>query len=226
MLIAPAEQRRLLAAITDESYRDAAEFKFVTGWRGDEVMTLQWKYIRHDSGTIRLVEQYSKTGEPRDFPLIGTVAKIIARWEKKRLSHCSFVFHRGGRAIGYTNWRRAWQRAACSTGFGRMDPNGHYQGVNLHDTRRAFMTDSIDSGMDPQQAKTLSGHKTNAMLERYRIVRKGPLVRAIERREQYVEQRTKERKIVALSEHRERARGTRDLAQISHNPTDDTHKAQ
>jgi hypothetical protein len=43
VLISPAQQKRPVAPITDECYRDAVDFKFATGWRGNEVRTLQWK---------------------------------------------------------------------------------------------------------------------------------------------------------------------------------------
>ena len=195
VLIAPAEQRRLLAAFTEDAYRDATEFKFTTGWRGNEVLTLEWRHMRQDS--IRLVEEYSKTGEPRDFPLAGVVAGIVERWRAKRVPICPFVFHRGGRPLSYTRWKIAWQRAAVAAGLGQLI-DGKYRGVNLHDTRRAFVTDSINAGVDPQTARTLSGHKSNTIFERYRIVTNEVLARAVEKRERYVESRADGTKVMPM----------------------------
>lgn len=222
VLIAPAEQRRLLAFITDECYRDATAFKFATGWRGDEIVTLQWRYVRQESGVIRLAEQYTKTGEPRDFPLAGEVAEIIRLREQERQPHILHVFHHAGRPIHYSNWRRAWQRAACQAGLGSLDSKGHYKDVNLHDSRRAFITDGVDSGLDPQVVRTLSGHKTNSVFERYRIVKIETLSRAIERRERYVERRATEQKIVVLAERR----GDQNVAQMLANPNLGERKRQ
>jgi integrase len=217
VLIAPAEQRSLLAAFADDCYRDAVEFKFASGWRGNEVLTLEWKHVRADS--IRLAEEYSKTGEPRDFPLTGAVAQLIEHWRAMRSPICPYVFHRRGKPLSYSNLRRVWRRAACKVGLGSMN-GGRYQGVNLHDTRRAFVTDSVNAGIDPQTARTLSGHKTNSIFERYRIVTSEVLARAIERREQYVEQRATEQKVVVLSERR-----TRKVRHQLDNPTETPQKA-
>jgi hypothetical protein len=131
-------------------------------------------------GVIHLAEPYSKTGKTRDHPLTGIVADIIDRWETKCVPVCPFVFHRKGRPLSYKSLERAWQQAARGLGLGSIDPNRRcfkYQGVNLHDTLRAFVTDAINSGDDPQTMMVVSGHKTCAMLDCYRILKTDTLAR-------------------------------------------------
>ena len=197
VLIEPAGQRRLLAAMVEDVYRDATEFKFATGWRGDEVLTLKWRHVRE--GSIRLIAENAKTDAARDFPLTGKVAEIIERRAAERVPASAYVFHRKGHPLSYETWRRRWQLAASEVGLGHMEGK-RYQGVNLHDCRRAMATESIDAGIDPQVVMALTGHKTNAMLDRYRIIKTETLARAIQRREQYIENRvTESPKVVRLA---------------------------
>jgi integrase len=191
VLIEPAETERLCAAFTDSAHRAMAEFYFCTGWRGNEIRSLRWENVRDD--TIHLVEENSKTGETRDFPLAGKVCEILARREQQRLPFCPWVFHRNGKPISYKPYLRAWRRATIAAGLGPVNP---------HDCRRAFVTSAVDSGIDPQVARTLSGHKTNAVFERYRIIKTDILKTAIEQREQYVEGRANQRKIIPLRKAR------------------------
>jgi integrase len=206
MLIAPAEQQRLIAALEDECDRHMAEFYFATGWRGIEIRGLQWPYVRTESDVIRLIEENSKTGEPRDFPLTGKVAEIIARREAARLPFCPFVFRRHGRPVSYREWLERFERAAIKCRLRSYDPKRpkrhRYVGVKPHDSRRSFCTEAMDAIGDSQIVRALSGHKSNTIFERYRIVKVETLKRAIEKREQYVAQRAANRKVVPLAERR------------------------
>jgi integrase len=198
VLIQPAEAQQLCASFTDSVHRDIAEFYFCSGWRGHEIRNLKWENVRED--TIRLVEQFSKTGEARDFPIFGQVREILERRQVARLPFSSWVFQRAGKPIGYRAYLNAWKRAAKKAGLGLVNP---------HDARRSFVTTAVDSGIDPQVARTLSGHRSNAIFERYRIIQTETLRQAVERREQYVESRTNQRKVVSLTD--------RKVARNSHN---------
>jgi integrase len=199
-LVEPAEQRALIAALDDECYRDMAEFYFATGWRGGEIRKLEWRHVRDD--TIRLVAENTKTDTARDYPLVGAVAEIIKRRAAKRVPACSYVFHWRYRQVNYFTWLKAFKAAAVKAGLGTYDPNrqkGHrYQGPTPHDSRRAFATESVNSGVDPQVVMKLTGHKTPRMLDRYRIISADTLARAIEKREQFVSEQQKPRKVIPL----------------------------
>jgi len=59
------------------------------------------------------------------------------------------------------DFRRAWEKATTSVGL----PNLYF-----HDLRRTAVTNMIeDFGFSPEEARQISGHKTNSMVERYRI---------------------------------------------------------
>jgi integrase len=154
--------------------------------------------VKRSSGLIRLAEEHSKNKEPRDFPLVGAVAALIDKWEARHLPHCPFVFHCNGTSIEATSWRRAWRKAAIQAGLGHFDADGKYNGINLHDTRRAFVTDMINAGQDSQTVMALSGHRSRAIFDRYRILQTANLVRAIEGHEQYLDEHSAERVVVPL----------------------------
>jgi integrase len=226
-LVAPSEQARLIAAFDDETYRDVARFYFATGWRGLEIRSLRWEDVRHESGVIHLVEEFSKNGEPRDFPLTGRVAEVIARREAERLPFCPYVFHRGdGKQVVYRTWLKKWKWAAIKAGLGTYDRNRmrfRYQGISPHDARRSFCTEAMNAVGDSQIVRTLSGHKSNTIFERYRIVRTETLARAIEMREEYVatKEPSQTAKVVVLAEHR----NSHNVALKSHNSGDELPKA-
>jgi integrase len=188
-LIAPGQQARLIAAFDDECFAEMARFYFTTGWRGREIRLLEWAHIRGD--TIRLVAENSKNKEPRDFPIVGAVAAILARRRLSQSRVCPFVFHRNNKAVPYTTWLCAWDAAATKADI---------PGAKPHDCRRAFVTNRVNAGIDPQTVRTLSGHRSNAVFERYRIITTSVLADAIERGEQYVEQRANDSKVVSLAD--------------------------
>jgi integrase len=186
-LVEPAEQAALIAAFEDETYRSMCEFYFCTGWRGGEIRKLEWRHVGTDS--IRLISENSKTNEPRNYPLVGDVLEIIARRRTARIPACPYVFHRHYKQVGYRSWLYAWDAAAAKAGLA---------GVKPHDARRAFATESVNSGIDPQTVMALTGHKTPAMLNRYRIISADTLAKAIERREQFVTEQQKPRKVIPI----------------------------
>jgi integrase len=49
-------------------FQDFGDFAFLTGWRTMEVLTLRWRQIDFDAGTIRLEPGTTKTGAARQFP--------------------------------------------------------------------------------------------------------------------------------------------------------------
>jgi integrase len=186
-LITPDEQDQLTAALNDECYADMARFAFITGWRGGEIRKLRWADVRENS--IRLVSENAKTNQARDYPLAGEVAEVIERWRAKRVPACPFVFHKRSRAVGHRCFLKAFERAACKIGLGTYDasrPRYHrYVGPKPHDARRAFVTETLDSGVDEATAMRLTGHATTSMIERYHIPTLEPLAIAIKQREQY-----------------------------------------
>jgi integrase len=78
-----------------------------------------------------------------------------------------WVLHREGRRL--LTYRAQWNRARKK--IGRED-------LHLHDLRHAAVTNMLDAGIDESRAMKVVGHKTFAMIKRYRIVAERHVVEA------------------------------------------------
>jgi integrase len=185
--------------------RDAVEFELRTGWRGIEMRQLRWADVLWDAGVIRLREANSKNDEARDFPLVGVVREIIERARTRCTPACQHVFHKNGKPLT-DRYRVHFERAAVTIGLGQFDAQGKYAGVKPHDCRRAFITNGINEGIDPQILKKLSGHKSDVVFRRYHIIRTPDLARAVERLDGYLESHSKNSKVVGAGRFAQKPR--------------------
>jgi integrase len=137
--------------------KDVLRFAYHSGWRKSEILTLEWRDMQGD--VIRLRPEIAKNKEGRIIIVIGEIANIIARRAEERVESCPYVFHRDGQWIKHYN--RAWRTAREKAGL----PN-----KLCHDTRRTAVRNMDGAGVPRQTAKQITGHKTDAVYNRYRIV--------------------------------------------------------
>ena len=91
--------------------------------------------------------------------MFSKVANIVARRPAERVESCPYVLHREGQRIKHYN--RAWRTAGEKAGLpGRL----------LHDAQSTAVRNMDRAGAPRQTAKQITGHKTEAMYNRYRIV--------------------------------------------------------
>ena len=98
-----------------------------------------------------------------------------------------FVFHREGRQLG--NFARAWA-SACKA--------AKVQGRLFHDLRQTAVRNMIRAGVPQAVAKKISGHETNSVFERYKIVSEGDKLDALRRRRIYLEARDEKHNVMPL----------------------------
>ena len=87
-----------------------------------------------------------------------------------------FVFHERGRPIG--DFRKAWASACIAAGFSRVDklegPEGEEEQTVpttiFHDLRRSAVRNFDRNNVSPSTAMKITGHKTDSVYRRYRIV--------------------------------------------------------
>ena len=153
----PDELVRLLAALP-KPLDDVAQFAAFTGWRRQEVLGLRWSEVDRQAGEIRLPPARSKNGYGRVMLLEGPLAVIVARrWSLRALT--PWVFHRLGKRL--RDFRHSWTNACDAAGVpGRL----------FHDLRRTFVVHSDRAGILPAVARSMTGHRSEAMRQRYRIV--------------------------------------------------------
>jgi len=137
---------------------DLVRFAFTIGWRKGEILTLKWSDVDRERQQITLRREHSKNEEPRVVPLVGELAEIIERrWAARGTS--GHVFHRAGRPI--RDFDVAWENACTAAGK---------PALLFHDLRRSAVRNLVSSGVDESVAMKITGHKTNSVFKRYRIV--------------------------------------------------------
>jgi len=191
----PAEFERLCAALP-EHLRDLAKFLYLSGWRKNEALTLEWRDVELErghsgeiiGGTVRLRAERSKTKRTRALPLADDLLAIIARADASRTLACPNVFARDGKALG--SFRKAWRSACKAAGL---------KGLLVHDLRRSAVRNLVRAGVPESVAMGFTGHLTRTIFDRYDIVAASDLEAAAAKMTAYVRERSQEQpKVVPL----------------------------
>jgi integrase len=162
-----AEQRAAIRAHLEPVYQDALDFAMLTGWRKQQILSLEWTDVHGDE--IRVSGDKTKTGAAHVLPISGDVREILARREKARQLGCPWIFHRAGERI--RNFRKAWASATKAAGCPEL---------LFHDTRRSAVRNLVHAGVGQATAMAISGHKTVDVFRRYSIVTNADVARALE----------------------------------------------
>lgn len=150
----------LLVALPDH-LKAPVKFAMLTGWRMEsEVLTLTWKQVDFDAGTVRLEPGTTKNSEGRIFPF-GTWPELrdLLLEQRKRSLGISWVFHKGGRKMPQ-RWRDDWHRACREVGL---------TGTIPHDLRRSAVRRLERARVPRSVAMMLTGHKSETVYRRYAI---------------------------------------------------------
>ncbi len=91
--------------------------------------------------------------------VVGEIAAIIKRRRVARFDLLPYVLHRCGEHIG--DFRKAWNKACRQAGI---------EGKIAHDLRRTAVRNIVRAGVPERIAMSISGHKTQAIFDRYNIV--------------------------------------------------------
>lgn len=160
--------------------------------RNGEISSLSWDGF-HD-GTPRLLTLFgenSKTGDPRQIPVVGPLEPIIARRLNARMEGCDRIFHSNGKSLskrvgGLQDWcYREW-KAACQKA--RL-PN-----LNVYDLRRSAVRNLTHAGVAQATTMKISGHRTADTFRRYMIEDSEDTANAFRRVASYVRRQKKRRK--------------------------------
>ncbi len=162
-------------------------FAFLTGWRKQEVLTLEWKNVDFEAGEVRLDATFSKNGNARTFPFTAELEDLLREQLalrqdlKKRGKICPLVFPKGdGSQVG--EFRKSWKTACQNSGVpGRL----------FHDLRRSAIRHFVRSGIPQSVAMKLSGHKTDSVFRRYDVVSNEDLAIAAHLLEQAIARKAK-----------------------------------
>jgi integrase len=124
-----------------------------TGMRSGEIRNLQWRDLDFDTGFLILRE--TKNGQTRHSPMDSTVIELLRQWPRTAGSEFVFTNAAGGR-IGWLQhgFRKALARAGLSD-------------LHFHDLRHTFASQWMMAGGDLYVLRSILGHKSVAMTQRY-----------------------------------------------------------
>jgi len=188
-----SEVDAILAAIENRDYYDFIYCLYVTGWRTGEVRNLRRRHVSFTDDCIRLDPGTTKNGDGRVFPLCDGLREIFKRRLEKPGFGDEYVFTyelRGKRRpIG--DIQKAFNTACYKAGipcitepWSYVEPKSGktFSGVRvikcsrlLHDFRRSAVKNLTNMGTPEKVSMDLTGHRTRAVFDRYRIVSKTDL---------------------------------------------------
>jgi integrase len=180
--LTPAQFEQLLPHIPAD-LQDLAEWAYATGQRRGETLLLTWAML--DGDVLRIPGWITKTKKGRTLPLDTKLAAIIERRRALRQVNVNgvtemseYIFTRDGQRIG--SFEKSWRTACKAAGLA---------GTIYHDMRRSAVKNLTDSGVPRALAMKVSGHRSEAVFERYNIKLDEQVRAAMEQAEAY---RTKE----------------------------------
>ena len=182
------EFEAVMSNLEDQDIKDFCEWFFFTGMRPGETKALTWADFSRDTWTIRLQGKDAKTGQPRSIALEGPLRAIIERRIQVRRLDCPFIFHRKGARLG--EFRKTWKSACEAAGL----PN-----KLVYDFRRTAVRNMTKAGVPRNIAMKISGHRTEAVFERYNIGTDDDIREAMARTVAYVESLPVENKVVQFN---------------------------
>ncbi|HQK09189.1 MAG TPA: tyrosine-type recombinase/integrase [Rectinema sp.] len=154
----------------------------LTGMRLGEIRALRWKDVDLEQGIISVSATWAdedkrlkqpKAGSSRNVVISASLEKMLieARKTAQELGAAndeSFVLFNPadpGKPISETTIKRAWNRILRAIGISEEEQKK--RNLVFHGLRHFYATRLVDSGLEPQEAAKLTGHRILATLGRY-----------------------------------------------------------
>ena len=160
--------------------------------RKGEISKLEWSAFDRETWTLTLPGRITKNRRPRRLALEGPLRAIIDRRLAGRRLDCRLIFWRPylgpatvrlqpGMPVRIYEFRKSWVTACKKAGI-----DGGKAGRIFHDLRRTGVRNLRRAGVDRKIAMAISGHRTEAVFERYIIDTDDDLREAVEKLSSYV----------------------------------------
>lgn len=157
------EFERLISLLPPHA-ADIVTVGYYSGCRASELFNLTWDRVDLQKGCFYLEPEDTKNQEPRIiWILCDEVRWIFERRKKLRHMDHNYVFHYRNKPIRSIkrSFKRACEKAKIPYGIKVKD------GVTFHTLRHTFNDNMRKAGVDRTVIKNLTGHKSDAMFERY-----------------------------------------------------------
>lgn len=170
----PDEYARLLAVLPPY-LKQVLRFGYLSGWRKGEIVGLRWDVNYDEAGKcLRLFD--SKSSHGRTLPLVGDLVGLMAEQVQNRVHACPFIFHREGKQILKFVFHDHWHKACVAAGVKR----------HFHDLRRTVVRNLTRAGVSRTVAKTITGHESDHIFERYDIVDEADIKHGLTQMSNYI----------------------------------------
>jgi integrase len=162
-VLSMAEFERLMSHLPEHA-ADLTMVGYYTGCRASELFDLTWDRVDVGKGCFYLESDDTKNEEPRIIWLLcDEVREVFERRGRVRHISHDYVFHYKNRPIKSIkrSFRRACEKAGIPYGLKVRD------GVTFHTLRHTFNDNMRKAGVERTVIKSLTGHKSDSMFERY-----------------------------------------------------------
>jgi integrase len=156
---------------------DVCWFAYLMGWRREQILSLRWADVHRDAGTVVRRAEFNKTKEPSTVVMPESVRAVVERrWLARTVMTptgpmvTDLVFHKNGRPV--VDFRKAWAKACVAAGLCVTGADGAKRpAVLFHDFRRSCVRNLENAGTPRKVAKSITGHITDSVYERYHVVK-------------------------------------------------------
>jgi integrase len=191
------EYNRFLTSLEDLGFSylvPVVELAVKTGWRKETILNIQWQHIDREDKTIVLPYLLTKNDEQVTYPYDeDTVVKSrIEQLWKKRNNPVPYVFLNKDGTDRIRDFRFAWNKAVAEAKIGDGDGYGagFQAGFKFHDLKRTNIVWNEEAGVSRSVTKEISGTKTDIIFDRYNIVDKKRMRKAIKKRQDSITEDT------------------------------------
>jgi integrase len=153
---------------------------YFTGMRAGEIFDLTWNKVNLEEGYIELEPEDTKTKNPRRVYFNDVVLEIFTRLDKVRYLNHKNVFTYKGEPI--KSIKTCLKNACQEVGI---------EDFRFHDLRHTFNTMMRKAGVPKSVIMHLTGHKTNAMFDRYNTVDEEDAKDALQKLKEFLEGQAK-----------------------------------
>ncbi|MBW1748873.1 MAG: tyrosine-type recombinase/integrase, partial [Deltaproteobacteria bacterium] len=151
---------------------------FNTGMRVGELRLLKWTYVDRVNNYIRLPEEVTKEGRPKNIPINHNVKKALDSLPRAILH--DYVFTYKGQPITSPGGLKRSFKTVCKEAeipHGTKTPNG----IIFHDIRRTVKTNMLNAGVDKVHRDLILGHSLKGMDIHYMAPGEDALRKAIDK---------------------------------------------
>ncbi len=153
-----------VARIDEDSFADhlkpLVRLSLLTGIRRNSLLSLLWRDVNFNDGTIMVRAATSKSGKQYYVPMNEQVIKILSTWRKqqKNPGHNTLVFPSPQTGKKMDN---------CNTAWAALLKRADIQDFRWHDMRHDFASQLVMMGIDLNTVRELLGHADMKMTLRY-----------------------------------------------------------